>query len=606
MTLGFPFRVLIIFCSLAIGPLFLEVSCNDYLIDFFLGVYKFLKEYRDFSDQGVKDVTPRSGEVFDFIVIGAGSAGAVVANRLSEVKDATVLLIEAGADETLMMDVPLLVNYYQFTSINWAYYSEPSNHYCRGNVNKRCTYPRGKVMGGSSVLNYMIATRGRPEDYDEWRHLGAEGWGFEDVLPYFKKLEQLNIDLLKKDTRLHNTKGPLGIGYLPYHSNISKAFIRGAMSMGYPYIDYNGYDPVGVSYVQASVKNGRRQSTNKAYLRPIRKRKNLFVSKNSHVTEILIDEKKNTYGVEFIKDGEKIRVYQRKEVILSAGAFGSPQLLMLSGVGPAQDLQKLGIRVVKDAPVGENFQDHISYGGLVFLINEAAGIDIKEIISPKTQLAVEFVHSKSGPMTVPGGCEGIMFLDVDDSKNLSAYPNVELLFAGASVVSDLTLHVGFGYSEAHWNEHFKPLFERPSYQIFPIIMHPKSQGRVKLASADPLQYPKIFANFLSHPEDVKTAIKGIREAIRNSRTASMRKYGARVYDKPVPGCEKHIYDSDQYWECATRTYTIPFYHPCCTNKMGRRNDPKAVVDSRLKVRISNLKLLDAVFKIKLFWVQKIF
>ncbi len=339
------------------------------LLNLTVGVRKFLRENEQLTSTGLKDITPINNEEYDFIVVGAGSAGATIAARLSEVPDVTVLLIEAGKNENLFMDIPIIVNYLQLSDeVNWKYQTEPSENYCLGMTDYKCNWPRGKVMGGSSVLNYMIATRGDPRDYDNWAAMGNDGWSYKDVFKYFMKLETIGIDDLTRDKAMHNTNGPLYIGYPSFHTPLAESFLEAGQELGYPKIDYNADQHVGFSYIQSTTKNGTRMSTNKAYLHPAKKRKNLFLSKLSHVNKVLIDENKRAYGVEFTKSNVTIRVTARKEVILSAGAINSPQILMLSGVGPSKHLTEMNIDVVQDAPVGENLMDHVSYGGLVFLL----------------------------------------------------------------------------------------------------------------------------------------------------------------------------------------------------------------------------------------------
>lgn len=562
-----------------------KVPMNKALANLTVGALKFMRENERLMNVSLKDTTPQFDEEYDFIVVGAGSAGATIASRLSEVSDVTVLLIEAGRNENYMMDIPLIVNYLQFSDdLNWKYQTESSTTYCLGMTEQKCNFPRGKVMGGSSVLNYMIATRGDPRDYDHWAEMGNEGWSYKEVLKYFKKLENIGIDELKKDKIMHHVNGPLHITHPPYHTPLAESFLEAGVEMGYPIGDYNGRQHIGFSYIQATLKNGTRMSTNRAYLFPVRKRKNLFVTKHSHVNKILIDaESKRAYGVNFTKSGVNIRVKARKEIILSAGAIGSPQILMLSGIGPADHLKDMKIDVIQDAPVGENLMDHIAYGGLVFLVDQPVSITTDDMSNPMRPYLRDFLNNKDGPYTIPGGCEALAFVDVDQPNLLSGYPNIELLFIGGSIVSDTSFRQGFGISDEYWMKMFASISGNHSWTIFPMLMRPNSRGRILLRDSDPNSKPKIFANYFDDPDDVRVMVKGIRAAIEVSKTEAMQRFKSKLYNFIVPGCENYAYDSDDYWECAARTFTLTIYHQTGTCKMAPDGDPTGVVNPRLQV-----------------------
>ena len=549
------------------------------------GAKKFLQEQQLFLASQLKDSTPRFNQQYDFIVVGAGTAGATVAGRLSEIPDATVLLIEAGPNENLIMDIPLLVNYLQFSNdLNWKYQTERSRTYCQGMTNQKCNWPRGRVMGGSSVLNYMIATRGNPLDYDSWAAMGNYGWSYQEVLHYFKKLEDIGIKEFKYDKIMHNTNGPVHIAYAPYHTPLAESFLEAGLEMGYPIVDYNSNQEMGFSYIQATMKNGSRLSSNKAYLHPANKRKNLFVSRLSHVNKVLIDpSSKRAYGVELTKLGMNIHVIARKEVILCAGTIGSAQILMLSGIGPASHLEEMNINVIQDAPVGENLMDHIAYGGLIFLIDQPISIVTNDVTDPVKPYLRDYLARRVGPYTIPGGCEALAFIDVDNTQSLNGYPNIELLFIGASIISDGSFRHNIGISNEYWTKMFAQISGRHSWSILPMLMRPKSKGRILLRNRDPKSKPKIFANYLDDPEDVRVMIKGIRAAIEVSRTRAMRRFNSRFYDFKVPGCEDYEYDSDEYWECSLRTYTFTIYHHSGTCKMAPEYDSTGVVNPRLQV-----------------------
>lgn len=295
---------------------------------------------------------------YDFIVVGAGSAGAVIAARLSEIGNWSVLLLEAGGDETEISDVPALAGFLQLSEMDWKYQTKPHAHraYCQAMIGDRCNWPRGKVLGGSSVLNAMVYVRGNKRDYDEWEAQGNLGWSYKDVLPYFTKSEDNRNPYLVK-TGYHGSGGYLTVQESPWRTPLSLAFVKAGEELGYEHRDCNGAEQSGFMLVQTTMRRGSRCSTSKAFLRPVRLRENLHIAKFAHATRVLIDSKtKRTYGVEFVRENKRQIVFAKKEVILSAGAINSPQLLMLSGIGPAAHLAEFKIPVISDLPVGDNLQ----------------------------------------------------------------------------------------------------------------------------------------------------------------------------------------------------------------------------------------------------------
>ncbi|CAH2000166.1 unnamed protein product [Acanthoscelides obtectus] len=368
------------------------------------GMIRLIQEgERQFVTEPADIPEDRMLKQYDFIVVGSGTAGCVVANRLSENPDWNVLLVEAGRTENYIMDVPIMANFLQFTESNWAYKTEPSDKFCVGMDGQQCNWPRGKVVGGSSVLNYMIYTRGNRRDYDNWAKMGNTGWSYEEVLPYFRKIENFSIPEFQ-NSRYHSTSGYLQVGYAPHQTPIAEAIVNSSIQAGLPYVDYNGPTQTGVSRLQVTLRDGVRDSASRAYLHPIRDRPNLHMKKYSMVKKILIDPStKVAYGVEFVRNGKMYRVKAKKEVILSAGAINSPQLLMLSGVGPQKHLKSVGIPVLSNIKVGYNLMDHIAVGGLTFIINQPFSLRTEKIIN-KENLDMYFNHHK-GPLSIPGNID---------------------------------------------------------------------------------------------------------------------------------------------------------------------------------------------------------
>lgn len=557
---------------------------SDWIFGLGLGVLNFLNQGQVYLNEEVPDTTPQLAATYDFIVVGAGTAGAAVAARLSEIRQANVLLIEAGPNENILMDIPLLVHFLQLSNdINWKYRTKPSKKYCLGMNGNSCNWPRGKVMGGSSVLNYMIATRGGAKDYDRWAELGNEGWAYKDVLKYFKKLETIDIPELRADTVYHGTKGPVHVNTPTFHTPLAKAFLEAGEELGYSLIDYNGKDMIGFSYLQTTIMNGTRMSSNRAYLHPIRNRRNLHVSLDSMVRKVLIDRrKKQAIGVELVKYGRTIPVFASKEVILCAGAIGSPQLLMLSGIGPAKHLAKLGIDVIKDAPVGENLMDHVAFGGLTYIVDTPVALQFFDVINPNHAYVTKFLERREGPLEIPGACEALAFINTKHPERRDGLPDIELLFVGGSFKGDIIQPMTMGL-----NNQMYRIWDRYAgkhgWTMLPMLLRPKSRGRIRLLANDINVKPEIVPNYFSDPEDIRTMIAGIKAGMRVAQTKAMQAFGSRFANDTLPGCEGYEYDSDAYWECTIRTIPYTIYHYSGTCKMAPREDPTAVVDPKLKV-----------------------
>ena len=532
---------------------------------------------------------------YDFIIVGAGTAGCVLANRLTEIADWKVLLIEAGSNENYVMDIPILAAYLQFSSINWAYKTMPSNKYCAGFENKQCNWPRGKVIGGSSVLNYMIYTRGAKPDYDSWKAMGNDGWGWDDVVPYFKKVENYNIPAFD-ESEYHAHGGYVNIEHAPFRTSKGKAWVKAAQEMGFKYGDHNGAEPSGVSFLQLSMKNGTRHSSSRAYLHPANGRNNLHVSKDSVVTKLIFDDTNTkVIGVEFEKHNKKYKTFASKEVILSAGAINSPQLLMLSGIGPRNHLESMKINVVKDLPVGYNLMDHVAAGGVQFVVQQQDSSFSTESILNNLGLVFKWMKKHKGPLSVPGGCESLVFMNLNDKFNSSAWPDMELLFIAGGLNADPLLRRNFGFEEQIYSDTYGPLGRSDTFMVFPMLLRPKSRGRVMLQSRNPYEYPALVPNYFEYPEDLQKIVEGIKVAVEISKQPAMKKIGAKIYDVPIKDCLKYgKFGSDAYYACQAKMFTFTIYHLSGTCKMGVKSDKTAVVSPRLKVHgIEGIRVIDA-------------
>ncbi|XP_017779952.1 PREDICTED: glucose dehydrogenase [FAD, quinone] [Nicrophorus vespilloides] len=533
---------------------------------------------------------------YDFVIVGGGSAGSVLANRLSEISDWKILLLEAGGHETEVTDVPILSLYLHKSRVDWGYRPQPQDSACQAMKDKRCSWTRGKVLGGSSVLNTMLYIRGNRRDYDQWASFGNEGWSFDEVLPYFKKSQDQRNPYLAKDSRHHATGGYLTVQDNPYNTPIGIAYLQAAQEMGYDIRDVNGDQQTGFALFQYTMRRGSRCSTAKAFLRPIRLRKNLHISLWSHVTKVNIDPAtRRATGVEFVKDGTIYTVNARKEVILSGGAINSPQLLMLSGIGPRKHLQEVGINVVHDSPgVGQNLQDHIAVGGLTFLIDEPISLLTSRLINSNT--AIRYAIKEDGPLASSVGIETVGFISTKYANQSDDWPDMELMMLSTSTSADGGTQVkqAHGLDDEFYKEVFESINYRDQFGMFPMMLRPKSRGLIKLKSKDPMEYPLMYHNYLTDPHDVAVLREGVKASLAVGETTAMKRFGARLHRTLLPNCKHLPPFTDEYWDCAVRQYTLSIYHYSCTAKMGPPSDPYAVVDPQLRVYgVSGLRVIDA-------------
>lgn len=369
-------------------------------------------------------------------------------------------------------------------------------------------------MGGSSTINAMLYVRGNQKDYDQWASLGNPGWAYKDVIHYFRKLENMRIPHLV-DHPLHGTTGPLTCEFFKYVSPLTEVFLEAAREFKLlnPNNDYNGETQTGFSRAQGSVRDGLRCSTAKSYLRPIRHRDNLHISLASHVEKIMINPKtKEAYGVVFKKENKKYVVFAAKEVVLSAGAIQSPQILMLSGVGPREHLKKHKIDVIHHSPgVGENLQDHIASGGGSYLITNPLSNETLSIIAPKVMQVDairEFVFQQRGPLYAMPACEVMAFINTKYQDPRVDWPDVQLFMASFADSSDGGLFGkrGSGISDDYYAEVYEKILFKDAFMILPLLMRPKSRGRILLKDKDPATYPLIYPNYFNHSRDIEIMV----------------------------------------------------------------------------------------------------
>ncbi|XP_057669061.1 glucose dehydrogenase [FAD, quinone]-like isoform X1 [Diorhabda carinulata] len=539
-------------------------------------------------------------DTYDFVIVGGGSAGTVLANRLSENSDWKVLLLEAGPDEVVFTDLPIMFPVLQLTPFDWQYRTEPGENYCLGFHDKRCNWPRGRILGGSSVLNAMLYVRGNKKDYDRYRDLGNVGWSYEDVLPYFKKSENMTIPEFRND-KYHGKNGYLTIEHFRYFSKLVDWFLNAAQELGYEVRDINGEQQTGFTLAHGTLRDGLRCSTAKGFIRPIAKRTNLHVSLHSMVEKILINEEtKQAYGVEFSKFGTKRTVHVAKEVILSAGAIGSPHLLMLSGIGPKQHLEDIGIKVTHHSPgVGQNLQDHVSIGGVAYLFDrpeefgdEPLSFNLPKIFS--TDTVNEFGRGY-GPVYWLPVCEVMGFVNTKYQDPKEDWPDIQYFFGSFADSSDGGMfgRRAVGMTDEFYTAVYEDIIYREAFGIYILLLRPKSRGMIKLKDKNPQSHVLIYPNYFDHPDDLKVIVEGAKIAHNLTKTRFMQRFNVTFNPHRIPGCKDLDFLSDEYWACQAKHYTLTIYHPTGTAKMGPDNDSMAVLDPRLRVRgIDNLRVVD--------------
>ncbi len=497
---------------------------------------------------------------YDYIVVGAGSAGCVLAGRLSEDPGTRVLLLEAGPpDRSIWIHLPIGYGKTMWDPrYNWCFHTDPEPHM----NGRRLYWPRGKTLGGSSAINGLIYVRGQREDYDHWRALGNTGWGYDDVLPYFIRSECNE----RGGGPFHGGAGPLRVSDIAHKHVLIDAFVDGAASLGVPRNDdFNGGTQEGAGYFQLTTHKGWRSSAATAYLKPARHRPNLRVETSAYTTGLLLDGRRAT-GVSYRQHGRNIDAHCTREVLLAAGAIQSPQILQLSGIGPPACLAQHGVDVVHDLPgVGENLQDHLQVR-LVYKCTQpiTTNDELRSIIG-RIKIGLQWLFARRGPLAVginQGGC----FMSALGSE--SATPDIQ--FHVATLSADVAGGVVHRFS---------------GFTLSICQLRPASRGRVAISSRDPMQPPSMRPNYLSEPIDRRTTVAGMRVARAIAGSTPMRPFVRREVS---PGPQ--AIDDDALLEFA-RDRGATIFHPSGTCKMG--NDRLAVVDARLRVHgLAGLRVVD--------------
>jgi choline dehydrogenase len=490
----------------------------------------------------------------DYVIVGAGSAGCALANRLSEDSTVKVLLLEVGGpDKKQEIQIPAAFPKLFRTECDWAYETEELEHMNR----RRMFWPRGRVLGGSSSINAMVYSRANRSDHDRFSELGVEGWGYDAVLPYYKKSENNE----RGPSEFHGVGGELNVADLRCVNPLTHRFVEAAQSAGLKYNeDFNGASQEGVGYLQVTQKNGKRHSAAAAFLKPAMSRPNLTVKTGAHVTRLLFDKNK-VIGVEFVQDGGTERARVNREVILSGGTINSPQTLMLSGVGPADHLRAMDIPVVVDLPgVGQNLMDHLLIG-VEYECREPIGLhkadNVKNVLN--------FLLFKKGPLTSNVG-EAAAFLNTGPSRGA---PNIELIFAPVFYMDN-----GFKNPDLH------------GFSIGVALQKSESKGRVRLKSNDPFVAPAIQPDYLASEADLAACVEGVKLAREIFGSKRFDRFRGKEW---WPG---EAAKTDDDFAAHIRQTAETIYHPVGTCRMG--NDAKAVVDDRLRAHgVEGLRVVDA-------------
>ncbi|CAG9765096.1 unnamed protein product [Ceutorhynchus assimilis] len=505
---------------------------------------------------------PDNKQTYDYIIVGGGSAGSILANKLSRNGIDKVLVLEAGKNTIDLLSIPSISLLLQNSPYDWKYATVPQKNSCLGLNQNVSLWPMGKLLGGTSMLNNMLYVRGHKEDFNEW-FKDKEDYYYSDVINYFKQIEDL-----------------LDVSDLAFSTELSDIVFNAAENLGYSILHCNYDSKLGFNKPKATLNKGKRW-TSADSLKQLH-RNNLVIRTSCLVEKILFRSNFEAYGVKFKFLNKNYEAFAQKAVILSAGVIGSPKILMLSGIGEKTHLEKLGIEPIVDLPVGNNLQDHLTTGLDLVLLDHSLNIGIEQMLSPFALL--EYFLKGSGPLTTTG-CEVMAFLNTTKTHTK---PDIQFMIMPLGIKEDngYYLRTLMGISDNVWSNYFAKIPHK-SLTILPVLLHPKSRGTVRLASKNPLDQPLIDPQYLSDPRDVAVLIEGIELIKKLISTKEFKSFGAEFNQVIFPGCSNYIFDTKDYWECYIRHLTITAYHPIGTCRMGKTEDPTTVVDFNFQVKGTN-------------------
>lgn len=463
-----------------------------------------------------------------------------------------------------------------------------------GYVNQSITVPRGKALGGSSVINSLIYARGNRLDYDKWASMGNPGWAYRDVLPYFKKSERTSIPGLDPGYDGHN--GTWNVEYSRIFDNIGRAFLNASEEKGYKIVDYNGKNQIGCSILQVNELDGRRDSTGYSFIRYASKRSNVRISPETFVEKILINRRfKTANGVQYVRNGTRYCAKARKEVIVSAGAINTPQILMLSGIGPKKDLKKFNISVIQDLPVGRNLWDHMLLTFQTFGTNhsyEPLPQNPEENVEYIRQHVIQYLNGQ-GTYTSSGNEQAIAY--GSPYTNNTIVPDIEyVLHSGRDSKSSYrNVFQSLYYTRESYETVVLPSTNISTVEVHPVLLHPKSRGTVKLKSDSPYDFPLIDPRYLSHPEDTLVYLAAMKYIVSLQDTDAFKRYNITDLEITHPLCKNYTYGSDDFWVCMIQNLATTTHHFSGTCKMAPESDRTGVVNNYLQVYgVGNLRVVD--------------
>ncbi|XP_076165460.1 glucose dehydrogenase [FAD, quinone] [Ptiloglossa arizonensis] len=534
---------------------FVIFTVTSIIVFIFSSYLNFMYLFDNYKHEFVNDVNDL--QVYDYIVVGAGTAGATLSARLAEY-GYKILLLEAGGTAPSFLDIPLLAPLIQNSPYDWQYTTVPQQNACKGLINNQSKWPMGKLLGGTSRLNYMLYVRGHSSDYDKW---------FPD---FIEPITQYG--------------GPMRISDLQWNTNLANVILKGLEEMHQHIGNINKDYKNGFMKAQLSMEDGKRWSTDKLLSKNFRKKMTIIV--HAHVEKVLM-ESNRAVGVQFVRLNKRFKAIAREGVILSAGAIGTPKILMLSGIGPRKHLEDLQINVISDLPVGQHLVDHVLTGVDLVMLNTSIGLSMLNTLNPIP--AINYFLFGKGPWTSTG-VEVLGTFHSSFQKNKSDVPDLQIMVMplGLSKDNGIVLRKAMGISDKIYTEYFAPIVFKNTVTIAPVLLHPKSKGEIKLRSSDPSDPPLIDPKYLSNKDDIAILIDGLQFVKKLVETDAMKSVGASIYEKHFPGCENETFDSTDYWECYIQHLTLTSYHPAGTCRMGD------VVDQTFRVYgVTNLYAIDA-------------